>query len=124
LKEIVEKKGTSIILITHSLGVAREMTDRIYVMYAGTIVETALTKDLFRNPVHPYTKGLLASVPKLSGGGIAKGIPGRIPDYLNPPQGCRFQPRCEHATSSCAETPLQLFEVEKGHLVACYLAQR
>ena len=124
LKEIVEKKGTSIILITHSLGVAREMTDRIYVMYAGTIVETALTKDLFRNPVHPYTKGLLASVPKLSGGGIAKGIPGRIPDYLNPPQGCRFQPRCEHATSSCAETPPQFFEVEKGHLVACYLAQR
>lgn len=124
LKEIVEKKGTSIILITHSLGVAREMTDRIYVMYAGTIVETALTKDLFKNPVHPYTKGLLASVPKLSGGGLAKGIPGRIPDYLNPPQGCRFQPRCEHATSSCAETPPQFFEVEKGHLVACYLAQR
>lgn len=124
LREIVEKKGTSVILITHSLGVAREMTDRIYVMYAGTIVETALTKDLFRNPVHPYTKGLLASVPKLSGGGIAKGIPGRIPDYLNPPQGCRFQPRCEHATPSCAETPPQLFEVEKGHLVACYLAQR
>jgi peptide/nickel transport system ATP-binding protein len=124
LKEIVEKKGTSIILITHSLGVAREMTDRIYVMYAGTIVETALTKDLFKNPVHPYTKGLLASVPKLSGGGIARGIPGRIPDYLNPPQGCRFQPRCEHATSSCAEAAPEFFEVEKGHLVACYLAQR
>jgi peptide/nickel transport system ATP-binding protein len=124
LKEIVEKMGASIILITHSLGVAREMTDRIYVMYAGTIVETALTKDLFQNPVHPYTKGLLASVPKLSGGGIARGIPGRIPDYLNPPQGCRFQSRCEHATSSCAENPPQFVEVEKGHLVACYLAQR
>lgn len=124
LKEIVEKMGASIILITHSLGVAREMTDRIYVMYAGTIVETALTKDLFKNPVHPYTKGLLASVPKLSGGGIARGIPGRIPDYLNPPQGCRFQPRCEHSTSSCAENSPQFFEVEEGHLVACYLAQR
>jgi peptide/nickel transport system ATP-binding protein len=124
LKEIVEKMGASIILITHSLGVAREMTDRIYVMYAGTIVETAFTKDLFKNPVHPYTKGLLASVPKLSGGGIARGIPGRIPDYLNPPQGCRFQPRCEYSTSSCAENPPQFFEVEKGHLVACYLTQR
>jgi len=124
LKEIVEKMGASIILITHSLGVAREMTDRIYVMYAGTIVETALTKDLFKNPVHPYTKGLLASVPKLSGGGIARGIPGRIPDYLNPPQGCRFQPRCEYSTSSCEENPPQFFEVEEGHLVACYLAQR
>jgi peptide/nickel transport system ATP-binding protein len=124
LNGIVEKKGTSIILITHSLGVAREMTDRIYVMYAGTIVETAPAKALFKTPVHPYTKGLLASVPKISGGGIASGIPGRIPDYLNPPQGCRFHPRCEHATSSCAEKPPQLFEIEKDHSVACYLAQR
>jgi len=124
LKEIVEKQGTSIILITHSLGVAREMTDRIYVMYAGTIVETAPAKDLFKNPVHPYTRGLLASVPKISGGGIARGIPGRIPDYLNPPPGCRFQPRCEYATPSCQEKPPQLFEIDKDHFVACYLAQR
>ena len=124
LKEIVEKKGTSIILITHSLGVAREMTDRIYVMYAGTIVETAPAKTLFKNPLHPYTKGLFASVPKISGGGIAKGIPGRIPDYLNPPSGCRFHPRCEHASQICMEKPPQLFEIEKDHSVACYLAQR
>jgi peptide/nickel transport system ATP-binding protein len=124
LNEIVKKRKTSLLLITHSLGVAKEMTDRIYVMYAGTIVETALSDILFNNPVHPYTKGLLASVPKLSGGGIARGIPGRIPDYLNPPQGCRFQPRCEYSNSSCEENPPQLFEVEKGHLVACYLAQR
>jgi len=124
LREIVEKLDTSIILITHSLGVAREMTDRIYVMYAGTIVETAPAKDLFKNPVHPYTRGLLASVPKISGGGIARGIPGRIPDYLNPPPGCRFQPRCEYATPSCQEKPPQLFEIDKDHFVACYLAQR
>ena len=124
LNEIVKKKKTSLLLITHSLGVAKEMTDRIYVMYAGTIVETAPSNILFNNPVHPYTKGLLASVPKLSGGGISRGIPGRIPDYLNPPQGCRFQPRCEYSTSSCEEKPPQFFEVEKGHLVACYLAQR
>jgi len=123
LREIVEKLGTSIILITHSLGVAREMTDRIYVMYAGTIVETARAKDLFKNPVHPYTRGLLASVPKISGGGIAKGILGRIPDYLNPPPGCRFQPRCDYANSNCQEKPPQLVEVEKEHFVACYLAQ-
>jgi peptide/nickel transport system ATP-binding protein len=124
LNEIVEKERVSVILITHSMGVARDMTDRIYIMYAGTIVETALTKDLFQNPVHPYTKGLLASVPRLSGGGIAGGIAGRIPDYLNPPQGCRFQPRCEYATSSCTENPPQLIEVEKDHFVACYLTQR
>jgi peptide/nickel transport system ATP-binding protein len=124
LMAIVEQKGTSIILITHSLGVARAMTDRIYVMYAGTIVETAPALVLFKTPVHPYTKGLLASVPKISGGGIAEGIPGRIPDYLNPPLGCRFQPRCEHAASSCAEKPPQLVEIEKDHSVACYLDQR
>jgi len=124
LNEIVKKRKTSLLLITHSLGVAKEMTDRIYVMYAGTIVETAHSDILFNNPVHPYTKGLLASVPKISGGGIARGIPGRIPDYLNPPQGCRFQSRCEYSNSSCEENPPQLFEVEKSHLVACYLAQR
>jgi len=124
LNEIVEKRKTSIILITHSLGVAKEMTDRIYVMYAGAIVETALPEVLFKNPVHPYTKGLLASVPKISGGGIAKGIPGKLPSYLNPPSGCRFQPRCEQESPICSEKPPQLFEIEKDHLVACYLTQR
>jgi len=124
LNELVEKRNTALILITHSLGVVREMTDRIYVMYAGTIVETATPEVLFKNPVHPYTKGLLASVPKISGGGIANGIPGRIPDYLNPPSGCRFQPRCEQAIPICSEKPPQLFEIEKDHLVACYLNQR
>jgi len=124
LNEIVKKKNTAIILITHSLGVAREMTDRIYVMYAGTIVETAVPEILFENPVHPYTKGLLASIPKISGGGIAKGIPGRIPDYLNPPSGCRFRLRCQQESPICSEKAPQLFEVEKDHLVACYLSQR
>jgi len=124
LNEIVEKRNTAIILITHSLGVAKEMTDRIYVMYAGTIVETALPEVLFKNPVHPYTKGLIASVPKISGGGIAKGIPGKLPSYLNPPSGCRFQLRCEQESPICSEKPPPLFEIEKDHLVACYLTQR
>jgi len=124
LNEIVEKRKTSIILITHSLGIAREMTDRIYVMYAGTIVETAPSEVLFKNPVHPYTKGLLASVPKLSGGGMAKGIPGKLPSYLNPPSGCRFRPRCAQERPICSEKPPQLFEIGKDHLVACYLTQR
>ncbi len=124
LNKIVEKRNTAIILITHSLGVAKEMADRIYVMYAGTIVETATPGILFKNPVHPYTKGLLASVPKISGGGITKGIPGKLPSYLNPPSGCRFQPRCEQENPNCTEKPPQLFEIEKDHLVACYLIQR
>jgi len=124
LNEIVEKRKTSIILITHSLGVAKEMTDRIYVMYAGTIVETALSEDLFKNPIHPYTKGLLLAVPKISGGGISKGILGRLPSYLNPPSGCRFQFRCELKSQICLEKPPQLVEIEKDHLVACYFTQR
>lgn len=121
LDEIVEKRKTSIILITHSLGVARERTDRIYVMYAGTIVEMTTPEILFKNPIHPYTKGLLASVPKISGGGIANGIPGKLPDYLNSPSGCRFQPRCEYARSICTEKPPQLFEIENNHFIACHL---
>lgn len=124
LDEIVGRRKTSIILITHSLGIAKEMTNRLYVMYAGTIVETAPSEVLFKNPVHPYTKGLLASVPKISGGGISKGMPGKLPSYLNPPSGCRFQPRCEQESPICSEKPPQLFEIEKDHLVACYLTQR
>lgn len=123
LNEIVENRNTAIILITHSLGVAREMTDRIYVMYAGTIVEMATPEILFENPVHPYTKGLLASVPRISGGGIANGIPGKLPDYLNPPSGCRFQPRCEYARTICTEKPPQLFKIENNHFIACHLTQ-
>jgi len=124
LNELVEKRNTAIILITHSLGVAREMTDRIYVMYAGTIVETATPEILFKNPVHPYTKGLLASVPKISGGGITKGIPGKLPSYLNPPSGCRFRLRCKHEKPICSEKLPKLSEIEKDHSVACYLSER
>jgi peptide/nickel transport system ATP-binding protein len=121
IRKIVTERGTSLILITHSLGVAREMTDRIYVMYAGTVVETARTPQLYANPLHPYSVGLFRSVPRLSGGGFADGIPGRIPDYLKPPGGCRFQPRCPQAMPICeAEIP-GLFPAEEGHTVACFL---
>jgi peptide/nickel transport system ATP-binding protein len=119
--QIVREQDTSLILITHSLGVARRMTDRIYVMYAGTIVETAATAELYANPLHPYTAGLFASVPRLTGEGFADGIPGRLPDYLRPPAGCRFQPRCPHAMPRCAvEKPL-LGRTSDGHSVACFL---
>lgn len=123
LNELVTQRNTSVILITHSLGVAREMTDRIYVMYAGTMVETARTSELFANPLHPYTLGLLASVPKLTGGGIARGIPGHLPDYLNPPPGCRFCPRCSRAMPVCQSSPPPFFDVGNEHKVACYLFQ-
>lgn len=121
LKNRVEEKGSALILITHSLGVAREVADRIYVMYAGSIVETTTSNELFREALHPYTQGLMSCIPKLSGGGIATGIPGRIPNYLNPPKGCRFAPRCPKALPVCQEYAPPVFEPIKGHQVACFL---
>jgi peptide/nickel transport system ATP-binding protein len=124
LGDLVQKKGTSTILITHSLGIVREWTDRVYVMYAGVMVEAALTRELFAQPLHPYTQGLMKAVPKLTGEGIAEGIPGRIPDYLHPPSGCRFHPRCPHVMPVCRKEPPPVFEAEREHQVACFLYER
>ncbi len=121
LHDLVERKHTSVVLITHTLGVVREMTDRVYVMYAGSMVEVAPTQKLFANPLHPYTQGLMAAVPKLSGGGIASGIPGRIPQYLDPPTGCRFHTRCPQVMDICRRDKPPYFEAEADHEVACYL---
>ncbi len=124
LKRLSTEKELAMILVTHSLGVARETCDRIYVMYAGTIVEYASSEHIFKNPLHPYTQRLIASIPRLTGEGIAEGIKGRIPDYLNPPKGCRFAPRCEFATEKCFNSKPPLYEVEKGHFVACFLYEK
>jgi peptide/nickel transport system ATP-binding protein len=121
LKQRVEEKHTSLILITHSLGVARETADRIYVMYAGNMVETAATAKLFKKQFHPYSQALMSCIPKLSGGGVAEGIPGRIPSYLKPPTGCRFAPRCLKAADKCRERRPSFVTVEEGHQVACFL---
>lgn len=121
LHELVEKRNMAFIMITHSLGVVRERTDRLCVMYAGNIVEEAPTIKLFANPLHPYTQGLLAAVPRLTGGGVSDGIPGRMPAYLNPPKGCRFHPRCLHKMDICqTEKPSQYYASEQ-HTVACFL---
>ncbi|MFY9156084.1 MAG: ABC transporter ATP-binding protein [Bacillota bacterium] len=121
IKQLVEEKSMSLILVTHSLGVARMMSDRIYVMYAGNIVEAAPTEKVFGNPLHPYTQGLLRSVPKLTGEGIGFGIPGRIPDYFNPPAGCRFYPRCDFRLPECENEKPELYETDEGHYVACFI---
>lgn len=123
LRKLVEEKNTSVILITHTLGIVREMTDRVYVMYAGDIVEVASTKKLFENPLHPYTQGLISTVPRLTGGGIASGIPGRIPNYLTPPSGCRFHPRCPHVMDICRREKPPAYRVNDDHEVACFLYQ-
>ena len=121
LGDLVEDRGTSIILISHALGAVKGLVDRVYVMYAGSMVEAAKTEDLFSDPLHPYTKALFEAVPKLTGGGIPMGIPGRLPHYLNPPTGCRFNPRCLHAKPECRENSPPFYQVGDGHEVACYL---
>lgn len=121
LRELTEGTQSSLIMITHSLGVARELVDRIYVMYAGNIVEHSHTKHLFANPYHPYTRGLLDCVPRLFGGGLSEGIYGYIPDYINPNSGCRFYPRCPKAMDRCINEKPPTYEVSDGHTVACFL---
>jgi len=124
LRQRVEEKQSALILITHSLGVAREVADRIYVMYAGNMVETAGAEELFRECLHPYSRGLMSCIPKLSGGGIASGIPGHLPSYYAPPPGCRFEPRCPHAMPRCKQAMPPMYEAAPGHCVACYLYER
>jgi len=120
LRELVQRRKTSILLISHNLGVIRENVDRVYIMYAGRIVEEAQTQELFRNPMHPYTKGLLASVPRLTGE-IGEGIEGRIPSYTDPPGGCRFHPRCKHVIEMCKKSRPPVVEVGEQHRVSCFL---
>ena len=118
---LVEERGTSIILISHALGTVKGLVDKVYVMYAGNMVEVAPTEELFSDPLHPYTRNLFKTVPKLTGGGIPEAIKGRIPDYINPPQGCRFSPRCEHAMPICKKEIPLVASVGGGREVACFL---
>ena len=122
MRELTQNMNSAVLLITHNLGVVREFADRVYVMYAGSVVEEASTAQLFANPQHPYTKALLESVPKLTGTNLPQGIDGFVPDYTKPPAGCRFHPRCSHATEACKKLP-PLLEVAAGHRVACVLYQ-
>lgn len=124
LEDLVDEKDISIILVSHALGMVKNITDRTYVMYAGSMVEVAKTAKLFANPLHPYSKALIAVVPKLTGGGISQGIPGYIPEYLNPPPGCRFHPRCSYVMPICKVEKPTFFEVKENHQVACWLFKK
>ena len=123
LKDLIDERDLSVLMITHNLGVARQISDRIYIMYAGQIVETGPTEELFDNPKHPYTQGLLASIPKLTGEEMADGIDGSIPEYVDPPHGCRFADRCPYAHDRCrTEWPERLVDDETPDAgVACFL---
>lgn len=121
LDELVKKFGNAVILITHDMGVAAEFCDKMAVMYAGNTVEYAKTTNIFENPHHPYTRGLLKSVPKIGRTDELQSIRGIVPDLVNPPSGCRFHPRCKHTMDICRKDFPPLVEIKSGHYVACYL---
>ncbi|NIS63050.1 MAG: ATP-binding cassette domain-containing protein [Proteobacteria bacterium] len=121
LRRLKEEVISSILLITHDLGVVAETCDRVCVMYAGNVVEVADVKDLFSKPLHPYTKALLDAVPKLSMEGLLKSIEGNVPNLVMPPSACRFHPRCPRAREICRKEAPDLIEIEGNHTVACHL---
>ena len=121
LRELKQQEISSVLLITHDLGVVAETCDRVGVMYAGNLCEVADIKDIFRTPKHPYTQALLNSVPKLSQEGELQSIEGSVPNLVTPPSGCRFHPRCKHTMDVCRKSFPELVEVGKDHWVACYL---
>jgi|YelNatPaOPRAMG01_1025707.scaffolds.fasta_scaffold02222_5 peptide/nickel transport system ATP-binding protein len=122
MKDLKERTSASILFITHDLGVIADMADRISVMYAGNVVENGNKMQIFYNPKHPYTRGLLRSVPTEE---TMKSklhiIPGSIPNMIDPPKGCKFHPRCEFAMDICSRERPPMKEIEEGHYVACWL---
>lgn len=126
MKDLKEKLDTSIILITHDLGVVADLCSRINVMYGGLIVEEGTTEDIFYRGKHPYTWGLLRSVPNPKSELKEKLIPieGQPPDLLKPPVGCPFTARCDYAMKICKEKQPPLFEISEGHRAACWLCHK
>ncbi len=129
MKELKEKTNSAIIFITHDLAVIASFVDRVIVMYAGVVVESAPVREIFKNPMHPYTVGLLESVPKLGSTkynpdgskNLLNIIPGSLPDPKRFPKGCRFAPRCKKATEKCFNYEPEIVEIEKNHTVRCFL---
>jgi peptide/nickel transport system ATP-binding protein len=125
LQDMKERFGMAVMLITHAMGVVAETAQRVVVMYAGKVVEEAGVDDLFADPRHPYTQGLIRSIPRIDLASAHKtrleAIGGTVPILINPPVGCRFAPRCRFAMSVCTEKEPLLREVAPGHRMACHL---
>jgi oligopeptide/dipeptide ABC transporter ATP-binding protein len=122
IHDLVQRFHHSVLLISHDLGVVASVCQRVAVMYAGNIVELTTVETLFERPSHPYTRGLLRSIPNLSRRKeTLEGIRGIIPNFIDPPRGCRFHPRCDHAMEICTEVKPLLEEIDDGHHVACFL---
>ena len=127
LQDMKERFGMAIMLITHAMGVVAETAQRVVVMYAGKVIEEAPVDRLFANPRHPYTQGLIRSIPRIDTAATHKArleaIPGVVPNLLRPPPGCRFAARCRYAMPKCREAVPPLIDTGGGHRVACVLVQ-
>lgn len=119
IRELKEEFDSSVLYITHNLGVVAEICDRVAVMYAGQVCEIAEVKELFKRQMHPYTKALFQAIPRPGKGFVS--IKGTVPNLVNPPPGCRFHPRCPKAMEICSKETPKAVEVRKNHFVACHL---
>ena len=125
MKNLQEKYGMSVIIITHDMGVVAQISDRVAVMYAGNVVEIGDVKDVLKDPIHPYTKGLLKSIPKVENPSEElETIPGSVPNLIDPPTGCRFHPRCPVKEEICEKEKPLLEEVKAGRYVSCHIVGR
>lgn len=122
MRQLQKDKGTSIMMITHNLGIVAEICDQVYVMYVGKVVESAEVHELFQNPKHPYTQGLLGALPKMDSRQRLNSIDGMVPTLKDMPTGCRFAPRCPMATQKCREEQPDLVDVTAGHQVRCFMS--
>jgi peptide/nickel transport system ATP-binding protein len=124
IKDLRAKFNTSMVLITHDLGVVAETCENVAVVYAGEIVESGSKRDIFKNPSHPYTIGLFNSLPNMvEDSARLKPIDGLPPDPANLPQGCKFNPRCKHATEACRSGDVPMYEITPGHFCRCHMAK-
>ena len=121
LKEIQQREGSTLVLVSHDMGVHANLADRIAILYAGKLVEEAETQSIFKNPLHPYTQYLIESLPRLDDKTERSSIPGRPPALDNPPEGCRFHPRCPHTMDICTKEVPPLVDTGDGHKTACFL---
>jgi peptide/nickel transport system ATP-binding protein len=127
IAELKAELGMAVMLITHAMGVVAEVAQRVVVMYAGKVVEEAPVETLFARPLHPYTQGLIRSIPRIDLAATHKvrleAIPGTVPKLIEPGEGCRFASRCRRATPDCSAATPPLRELAPGHRVACFLAE-
>jgi peptide/nickel transport system ATP-binding protein len=124
IRGIQREIGSSVLFVTHDMGVHAHVTDRLGIMYAGRLVEEAATAEIFRNPLHPYTKHLIASLPRIGDDAPREGLTGAPPNLADPPPGCRFHPRCPLAMEVCSREVPAMLETAPAHRVACFAVNR